>query len=142
VLARYGNTTGMRMPSRTTLAARIHKKSVDSVDRALRELEACGAVTVERRTVDGRHLTNRYNLHTSHPATDSQTTSDDLATEAGRRVRPPSVETPQLMSARDGLVAAPMPAPGRNPAAGLASHAPSPDTRVRRRSPLQIMCRD
>ena len=34
MLLRYGNTTGARMPARTTLAARLHKKSTDTVDRA------------------------------------------------------------------------------------------------------------
>ncbi len=38
VLLRYGNTTGARMPCRATLAARLHKKSVDTVDRALADL--------------------------------------------------------------------------------------------------------
>ncbi len=49
VLLRYGNTTGHRMPSRATLAARLHKKSTDTIDRALRELEHFGALTVEHR---------------------------------------------------------------------------------------------
>jgi len=30
LLLRYGNTTGARMPARTTLAARLHKKSTDT----------------------------------------------------------------------------------------------------------------
>ena len=38
VLLRYGNSSGARMPARATLAARLHKKSVDTVDRALAEL--------------------------------------------------------------------------------------------------------
>ena len=37
------------MPSRATLARRMHKKSTDSVDRALKELVATGAVSVEHR---------------------------------------------------------------------------------------------
>jgi len=38
VLLRYGHTSGARIPSRATLAHRLHKNSVDTVDRALREL--------------------------------------------------------------------------------------------------------
>jgi len=68
VLLRYGNTTGHRMPSRATLAARLHKKSTDTIDRALRELEHFGALTVEHRaTGTGRALTNRYHLLTTRP---------------------------------------------------------------------------
>jgi len=43
VLLRYGQSSGARMPSRATLARRMHKKSTDSVDRALKELVAIGA---------------------------------------------------------------------------------------------------
>lgn len=79
VLLRYGNTTGHRMPSRATLAARLHKKSTDTIDRALRELEQLGALAVEHRaTGTGRALTNRYHLLTARPGTDQ-------AGNAGRR---------------------------------------------------------
>lgn len=64
VLARYGVSSGVRMPSRTTLATRMGK-SPDSVDRALKELEALGAVEVERRSSAGQRLTNRYHLRTA-----------------------------------------------------------------------------
>ena len=37
LLLRFGNTSGCRMPSRGLLALRLHR-SVDSIDRALREL--------------------------------------------------------------------------------------------------------
>jgi len=68
VLLRYGNTTGHRMPSRATLAARLHKKSTDTIDRALKELEDLGALAVEHRaTGTGRALTNRYHLLTASP---------------------------------------------------------------------------
>ncbi|MDQ3326205.1 MAG: helix-turn-helix domain-containing protein [Actinomycetota bacterium] len=67
VLLRYGNTTGARMPARSTLAARLHKKSVDTVDRALVELVRFGAVQVENRFAGGQRLTNRYRIRTSHP---------------------------------------------------------------------------
>jgi hypothetical protein len=68
VLLRYGQTSGCRMPGRATLADRLHKTSKDTVDRALKELVAVGAVVVEHRHRDGRHLTNRYHLMSTRPA--------------------------------------------------------------------------
>lgn len=67
VLLRYGQTSGARIPSRATLARRLHKASTDTVDRAMRELVTLGAVTVEHRHTDGAHQTNRYHLHTRRP---------------------------------------------------------------------------
>ena len=68
VLLRYGNTTGARMPARSTLAARLHKKSVDTVDRALADLVRLGAVQVENRWTGGQRLTNRYRIRISRPS--------------------------------------------------------------------------
>ena len=56
------------MPARTTLAARLHKKSVDTVDRALAELIRLGGVRVEHRWDGHQRLTNRYRIRTSRPA--------------------------------------------------------------------------
>ncbi len=67
VLLRFGATSGQRMPSRRTLADRLRKKSVDSVDRALKELVAVGAVEVTRRSRDGLNLTNRYLVRSTRP---------------------------------------------------------------------------
>ena len=67
VLLRYGNTTGARMPARTTLAARLHKRSVDTVDRALDELVQLGAVQVQARWAGRQRLTNQYRIRTSRP---------------------------------------------------------------------------
>src|SRR5690242_1743199 len=64
VLLRYGHTSGSRMPSRATLARRLRKRSPDSVDRAMKELVALGAVVVERRRRGRQNLTNRYHLRT------------------------------------------------------------------------------
>jgi len=47
VLLRYGQTSGARMRSLATLAPRLRKASTDTVDRAMRERVALGAVTVE-----------------------------------------------------------------------------------------------
>ncbi len=73
VLLRYGNTTGARMPARSTLAARLHKKSVDTVDRALAELVDLGAVQVEPRWAGRERLTNRYRIRTSRPTRNGPT---------------------------------------------------------------------
>jgi len=67
VLLRYGQSSGQRMPGRGTLATRLHKASKDTVDRALKELASIGAVVVEHRYRDGRHLTNRYHVMSSPP---------------------------------------------------------------------------
>ena len=67
VLLRYGQSSGQRMPAEL-LAARLRKGSRDTVDRALKELGAAGAVTVEHRH-DPRpgQLTNRYLVRSSLP---------------------------------------------------------------------------
>lgn len=67
VLLRYGNASGARMPSRSTLARRLRKRSTDSVDRAMKELVAVGAVRVEHRYDGPRRLTNAYHVRTSRP---------------------------------------------------------------------------
>src|SRR4051795_4648584 len=67
VLLRYGQSSGARMPGRTTLARRLHKHSTDTVDRALKELVALGAVAVEHGRDGARQLTNRYLVRTGRP---------------------------------------------------------------------------
>ena len=67
VLLRYGQTSGARMPSRATPATGRRKRSVDSVDRASRELTRVGAVTVRGRYRGGQRLTNLHQVRTSRP---------------------------------------------------------------------------
>ena len=67
VLLRFGQSSGARMPGRATLARRLHKRSVDTVDRAMRELVVLGAVVVEARFDGPVRLTNRYRVRTSRP---------------------------------------------------------------------------
>jgi hypothetical protein len=67
LLLRYGGTSGSRMPSRRLLAERM-RRSVDSVDRAMRDLETAGLVRVEHRRSGRKNLTNRYHLRTTDPA--------------------------------------------------------------------------
>lgn len=63
VLGRYADKKGESHPSRSTLAARL-RCSVDSLDRAAKELVANGMLEVKRRRVEtGRHLTSVYILH-------------------------------------------------------------------------------
>ena len=112
ILARYGNTSGVRMPGRALLARRLHR-SVDTVDRALRELSAAGILTIEHRTQAGRTLTNRYHVRTHDP---------DVACEQGSTAAAPAHATTQAAAAdvaaggRTG--AAP---PSRSPAAPRAA---------------------
>jgi hypothetical protein len=53
MLLRFGGTSGCRMPSRALLGRRLHR-SVDSIDRALRELVSVGIVRIEHRKVSMR----------------------------------------------------------------------------------------
>jgi hypothetical protein len=76
VLLRYGATSGQRMPARRTLAERLHR-SVDSVDRAMRELQSHRIVRVEHRRRGREHLTNRYHLRTTNPARDPRALRTD-----------------------------------------------------------------
>jgi DNA-binding transcriptional MocR family regulator len=66
LLLRYGGTSGARMPSRRLLAERM-RRSVDSVDRAMRDLATAGLVRVERRRRGRENLTNRYHVRTTNP---------------------------------------------------------------------------
>ena len=67
VLLRYGQSSGARMPSRSTLAARLRKKSTDTVDRAMRELVNAGAVQVQARYSGRERLTNLYRVRVGRP---------------------------------------------------------------------------
>jgi hypothetical protein len=89
VLLRYGQSSGARMPSRATLARRMKKRSVDSVDRAMRELVAAGAVVVERRRRGRQNLTNRYHVITSAPGgrISAATTHETAGGRAGSATR-------------------------------------------------------
>jgi hypothetical protein len=90
VLLRYGQSSGARMPSRAVLAARLRKRSVDTVDRALKELVALGAVVVERRRRGRENLTNRYFVMSTPPGGRARGGRTDAATAVrgagGRRV--------------------------------------------------------
>ena len=63
----YGNGSGCRMPSRQTQARRL-RRSVDAVDRAMRQLTEAGIVRVEHRRAGEQFLSNRYHVRTTSPA--------------------------------------------------------------------------
>jgi DNA-binding transcriptional MocR family regulator len=73
LLTRYADRDGRGFPGRRALAERL-RCSVDSIDRALRELVDAGAVRVEERwdvVGDGGRLTNdyhRWSIATRTPA--------------------------------------------------------------------------
>ncbi|MGH8969604.1 MAG: hypothetical protein ACRDV1_06605, partial [Actinomycetes bacterium] len=77
VLLRYGQSSGARMPGRSTLARRLRKRSTDTVDRAMKELVGIGAINVEHRYDGAQRLTNRYHVRTASPGrTDAATPAD------------------------------------------------------------------
>jgi DNA-binding transcriptional MocR family regulator len=65
-LRAQSGTSGSRMPSRRLLAERM-RCSVDSVDRAMRDLETTGLVRVEHCRRGRENLTNRYYVRTTNP---------------------------------------------------------------------------
>lgn len=63
VLDRFAGVNDGAWPSRSTLAKRLKNCSVDSIDRALAELEEIDAITVERRKrADGSFTSSLYRL--------------------------------------------------------------------------------
>ena len=72
VLLRFGQSSGARMPARSTLAVRMRKRSTDTIDRAMRELVELGAVVVQHRFDGGQRLTNKYLVRTSRPRRDAE----------------------------------------------------------------------
>jgi hypothetical protein len=62
ILDRYAGEDGIAFPSRTTLAKHLGRGR-DTVDRALKQLIAAGAITVEQRRDDaGDWTSNRYEV--------------------------------------------------------------------------------
>jgi hypothetical protein len=112
VLLRYGQSSGARMPGRATLARRLRKRSVDTIDRAMRELVAIGAVVVEHRYDGPQRLTNRYHLHARRP--DTLNDAGHAASGGGRMnaATPKEPDQPDLAFAAGG---------GRKNAAGVAA---------------------
>ncbi len=158
VLLRYGQTSGARMPSRRLLAQRLRKRSTDTVDRAMKELVAVGAVVVERRRHGLVNLTNRYVVRTAAPGSGSgalsgapgapsETACSGLRAASGGGGRrsaatpsqPPTARTAPSARARSGTAE-----DGRNSAAGggrtdaarvAADLRPDPECLTQRKNP-------
>ena len=107
LLLRYGNGSGSRMPSRQTLARRL-RRSLDAIDRAMRQLSEAGIVRVEHRRNGEQFLSNRYHVRTTAPA--GVTTAD-----GGGRTSAATPETPTTGSRRNAAT------PGRTSAARVAA---------------------
>ena len=121
VLLRFGQTSGARMPARSTLARRMHKKSTDTIDRAMRELVELGAVVVQHRFDGGQRLTNKYLIRTSRPR--------DNKSGGGRTdaATPTSAATRAIEGEGGRIVAATVAAPVRhNPEFFTESETPPP----------------
>jgi hypothetical protein len=123
VLLRYGQSSGQRMPSRATLARRLRKRSVDTVDRAMKELVALGAVVVERRRDGSQNLTNLYHVRTSGP--DRNHAATPAADQAGRVVAATSDDTNAARGDRED--AAPLDAGVRPDPDPTTESSPPPD---------------
>ncbi|MGA7688793.1 MAG: helix-turn-helix domain-containing protein [Jiangellales bacterium] len=136
LLLRYGNTSGQRMPSRKLLAVRLHR-SVDAVDRAVRELVGAGLLRVEHRRAGRRNLTNRYHLTTADP--------QRSRSGATRRTAPTPPATPPVdpdapvgegrSSAGSRTSAATPDASGGRRSAGRVAAEPRPDPEKKTHNP-------
>jgi len=114
LLLRYGNSTGCRMPSRPTLARRL-RRSVDAVDRSMRQLTEAGIVRVEHRRSGEQFLSNRYHVRTTAPVRTA-------TLEEGSRVSAATLEPP----GQGGRIFAAT--PGRTSAARVAADVrPNPE---------------
>lgn len=138
LLLRYGNGSGVRMPSRATLAERL-RRSTDAVDRALRNLEEKGLVVIERRRRGRVNLSNRYYLRTAPPAPASGPDGDgggrtSAATPSGTpsdAAAPPVANLPVASGGGRRCTAT-----GRGSAAGMAADVrPDPEIFTQRSSP-------
>ena len=142
LLLRYGGTSGTRMPSRRLLAERM-RRSVDSVDRAMRDLETAGLVRVERRRRGRENLTNRYHVRTTNPtekqkptaAARRPATTDETPGEAeGGSRRSAATRTPAARGTAAARVAADL-RPNRKQVTESPPPPTPPPRPARRRAP-------
>jgi hypothetical protein len=95
VLRRHADREGTAFPSRSRMAEQMHI-SVDTLDRAMRELVGLGAVEIEKRRVEGTKEadTNLYRLRSLRPgsrtdaATGSRTDAEGVAARMRQEVEP------------------------------------------------------
>ncbi len=118
LLLRYGNGSGHRMPARATLARRMNR-SVDAVDRAMRQLVDAGLVRVEHRKTGKQYLSNRYHVRTSSPfpAGDSQGGRGGRTSAASPTKLTPGSATTDVARGGRTSTATPIPEGGRTDAA-------------------------
>lgn len=136
VLLRYGQTSGQRMPGRALLARRLHKGSKDTVDRALKELVAIGAVVVEHRRSGRQNLTNRYHLRSTPPGDDAGVRpAGPQAPTGGRSPAATAMDAAtQIRAAGPARTVAAT--PGRVPAASVATPVrPNPEVLTESNTP-------
>ena len=128
LLLRYGNGSGSRMPSRQTLARRL-RRSVDAVDRAMRQLTEAGIVRVEHRRSGEQFLSNRYHVRTTPPA-------DVAAAGGGGRASAATPEPPRTggrkSEATPGRISAGRVAAEVRPNPEILTDIPPPPTPSRR----------
>jgi len=125
MLLRYGGTSGHRMPSRALLGRRLHR-SVDSIDRALRELVSAGIVRIEHRHDGRQYRSNRYHVRTTNPIRSAPAEGAD---GGGRR----SAATP-VTADRGGRTG--VATPGRRSAVRVAADLrPYPEVLTQRQPP-------
>ncbi len=117
LLLRYGNGSGHRMPARATLARRMNR-SVDAVDRAMRQLVDAGLVRVEHRKAGKQYLSNRYHVRTSSPfAASHRQASEGGRTSAATPTEPGQVSTTDGQGGGRRSAATPVREGGRTDAA-------------------------
>lgn len=86
VLSRYADRAGHAYPSRARLAADLHVSSPKTVDRALRELEDAGAVSIEcRYDAAGDRTSNGYTVHNTPAGVGTQMTPPLVTNDTGGR---------------------------------------------------------
>jgi hypothetical protein len=84
VLLRYGQTSDACLPPRPTLSQRLPNRSIDPVDRAIKDLSRIGAVNADHRYDGGQRLTNAHHLRTSLPVrTEPPTQSEAMERNGG-----------------------------------------------------------
>ncbi len=93
ILARYSNAVKQAWPGRALIATRA-SCSVDTVDRALRDLESIKAIRVDRsKKEDGSYENNVYTLLATeggrtHAATPNRTTAEGVPAPARTQLKP------------------------------------------------------
>lgn len=101
ILSRYADADGFSWPSRRTLAERLGR-SVDALDRAVKELVESGALVVSARFDGaGDRTSNGYSVMRMRPAEERVGGREDAATGSRETAATGSRETAALMRAKE-----------------------------------------